>query len=598
VKLSQIYSNDDKVFPRIRFNAELSVIFAQVKDPETTDVDSHNLGKSFLITVIDFALLGGIDKKHPFRVHDTVFGAFEFYIEIITNAGKYVTIRRPVRAERNSIFINTSDDTSDLLALDDDAWTYASLGLDAAKSCLDNLVSLTVVAPYGYRKGLGFMLRRQRDYDDEFRIVTKFGRSRDSQWKPYVALLLGFDHELLTAKYNVDARITELSALQKRLETRVGVQQERYDELRGALEVREHRVSILRRRLDAFSFGELEAEVAQTTLSNVEGRISELNEEVYHIEYDLRQIDKALEARLGFDLEEVQQLYAEVEVLFPDQLVRSYQDLLRFNEKLTAQRTDRLQLHSRQLRARSTAVEEELKTLNRQRQRSLSTLKERRTLDKYKRLQAELNSMEAEVSSLRTRLLQMDHVVAVAAEISELDAERGSLIQQIGAHIREANPTFKQLRLTFSDLVNAVLGIHAMVSVQQNQEGNLEFSVKTLDQTIAPSQTSAGDGTSYRKLLCACFDLAVLITHASKSFFRFVYHDGVFEGLDDRKKVRWLELVREACSEHELQYVLTVIDADLPRDPDDNKLMFSEEEIIRRLDDSGDDGRLFRRPAF
>ncbi len=56
--------------------------------------------------------------------------------------------------------------------------------------------------------------------------------------------------------------------------------------------------------------------------------------------------------------------------------------------------------------------------------------------------------------------------------------------------------------------------------------------------------------------------------------------------------------VRDFVARTGVQYILTVIDSDLPRDENDGKLLFSREEVIRELHDGGDGGRLFRMPPF
>lgn len=56
--------------------------------------------------------------------------------------------------------------------------------------------------------------------------------------------------------------------------------------------------------------------------------------------------------------------------------------------------------------------------------------------------------------------------------------------------------------------------------------------------------------------------------------------------------------MREYCTKYDIQYIFTVIDTDLPRDSSDDKIIFSDEEIILELHDDGDDGRLFKMPAF
>jgi uncharacterized protein YydD (DUF2326 family) len=131
-----------------------------------------------------------------------------------------------------------------------------------------------------------------------------------------------------------------------------------------------------------------------------------------------------------------------------------------------------------------------------------------------------------------------------------------------------------------------------------NEYGNLEFNTRTIDRQISERETSEALGTSYKKILCACFDLALLSVYASERFYHFAYHDGIFEGLDNRKKVSLLALIRRVCNEKGIQHILTVIDSDLPRDERDNKLLFSSEEIIRELHDGGNEGRLFKMVAF
>jgi uncharacterized protein YydD (DUF2326 family) len=54
-----------------------------------------------------------------------------------------------------------------------------------------------------------------------------------------------------------------------------------------------------------------------------------------------------------------------------------------------------------------------------------------------------------------------------------------------------------------------------------------------------------------------------------------------------------LNTVRDICKEHNLQYILTVIESDIPRDEMDKIAAFRDEEIIIRLHDQNDSGRLF-----
>ncbi len=94
------------------------------------------------------------------------------------------------------------------------------------------------------------------------------------------------------------------------------------------------------------------------------------------------------------------------------------------------------------------------------------------------------------------------------------------------------------------------------------------------------------------------FDLSVLRAHHPTDFFRFVYHDGALETLDNRKKRQLLQVIRDACDNYGIQHILSLIEDDLPRDDNDERIPFSKDEIVRELNDDGDTGRLFRMPKF
>ena len=77
-----------------------------------------------------------------------------------------------------------------------------------------------------------------------------------------------------------------------------------------------------------------------------------------------------------------------------------------------------------------------------------------------------------------------------------------------------------------------------------------------------------------------------------------MYHDGIFEALDDRKKRALLEIIKEQIAGKKIQYILTLIDLDMPRDAAGKKLTFADDEIVLRLHDDGNHGRLFKMAEF
>lgn len=177
--------------------------------------------------------------------------------------------------------------------------------------------------------------------------------------------------------------------------------------------------------------------------------------------------------------------------------------------------------------------------------------------------------------------------------------ERGHLQTQIEADVEKQNSdqgsSFSGIRLFFSEIVEEVINRKALLSVSPNREGHLDFKAEILDE--AGNATSADLGHTYRKLLCIAFDLAVLRAHLDDKFPRFVYHDGVFESLDDRKKENLLSVIRR-YAELGLQPIITLIDSDLPAHSSEDGSVFDREEIVLLLHDENEQGRLFKMKAW
>jgi uncharacterized protein YydD (DUF2326 family) len=596
MKLSSIYSNKPDVFPPIRFGPGFNVVFARVKDFAAHHRDSHNLGKSLLVLLIDFCLLAGTEKDHALKTHADRFGDFVFYLELLTNAGRYVTVRRAVSG-RSSVSLHVGDGPAELTSLPDPEWSLPRASVTKGKEALNELLALDIPGGFGYRKGLRYCLRRQSDYDDVFRIGG-FRQGSDAYWKPYVAAILGFDPTCLDRKYKADKQAEELEALYRSMERQAGARAEEYDALRGRIQIREDEVARLRAQVDSFRFGEFEARISEDLVGDVEVRIAELNEARYTVDYELSQIDEALASGFAFDIDQVRRLFDDAGVCFPGQLARDYDQLLNFSRRLSSARAARLKELRARLGAQRQEFERELTELDGKRSQALAVLRERESLAKFKALQTQLSRDQEKLLGLRERLASLDVATETQTQIDRYRQESAEAARLIREQIQSENPTYALVRKTFANYVREVLHVPALLSTSLNKQGNLDFSATILDREVPNSVTSEAQGTSYRKLLCACFDLAALSVHSSSSFYRFVYHDGVFEGLDNRRKVSLLTLVRRVCAQQGLQYILTVIDSDLPRNEDDSKLLFEPSEVVRELHDEGDDGRLFKMPRF
>lgn len=602
MQLSRLYSNLPDVFEPIDFNCcrdadTLNVIFAKVKKPKDRDKDSHNLGKTTLIHLLDFCLLKGVPdtRKHFLAVNRDRFAKFTFFLEIALSSGGFVTVRRSVLEHTRVAFKRHTDGKCDLTQLPDDEWEHSETDLSSAVKLLDSYLNLTAISPWGYRKGFSYFLRTQKDYVDVFQI-QKFVQGKDRDWKPYLAKVFGLNHQAAYKKYEIDQELNDLKRLAAKKQGEISPEHKDRNDLHTHIEILRDELREVEARLDSFDFSQEEGRINKRIVNEIEKQATEALNGLYNLKADISQIENAISTGFSFSVDHVAQIFEESKVLIPEGLKREYAELVDFNKKLTRERNAALKTRKRELEAERDELETLHDELNERRQNQLKIVREADTFKKYKVLQKQFSKQRSDLTYLVGQLKRLDEVAELEEKIRLLGQDRDQLVADIGVSLRKEDATKNEVIRLFNRYVKRVLDINGEFVVAQNKEGNLDFKIRTKDAT--GRNTSQADGKTYGHLICALFDLAVLKALEDANFFHFVYHDGLLEALDDRKKILLLELIREVISDGKIQYILSAIDADLPRNEDDEKMEFSDNEVVLSLHDDGIDGQLFKMPPF
>ena len=596
MKLSKIYSNKGDSFKDIIFNEQFNVIFGDVKKPEDRTKDSHNLGKTLLISLIEFLMLKKIQKNHFLKKHEDKFKGFEFYLEIKLNSGEYLTIKRAVEDSSKISFKKHKEKNQDFRKLNNSDWDHFQVPFEKSKELLDALLGLMHIQRWNYRKGISYFLRGQNDYNDVFQI-EKFSKGDDVDWKPYIAKILGLNYEIIEKKYFLDEEINKKSSELDKLQNKISVKTEDYDRLKGIIEIKESEVEETEKQIERFNFYKEELNINKNIVEEIEENISFVNNAIYNLNYDISKIEESLAENVKFNLEEIKEIFDQSKIYFSEQLSKSYEELIEFNKQVYAERRKYLKERLLKLKEDYKNKEKYLSELNIKRSELLEFIRGEDTFKKFKYLQNNITNKRAELIDYKNQMQILDSVLNLESEMQILDDERNDLIKQIKQEIKEPNEVYRLIRKSFSEIIKHILNQSAMISIKLNKLGNLEFNADIVKDEKTLETTSEGEGTSWKKILCVAFDLAVLRAYCDKEFFRFVYHDGVLEGLDNRKKKNFIEIVKDYSTKYNIQYILTAISDDLPRESD-KKIEFVDDEVICRLDDSGDGGRLFKIPKF
>lgn len=595
MKLTKIYSNKNNIFNPVTFNEGFNVVFAEIKLRENQDKDTHNLGKSRLMDLIDYCLLKERNPSFFLFKYFERFKDFIFFLELKLNNGKYLTVKRPVSSNTKISIKIHKEKEQDFTLSGDKFWDYFDIPIDTAKLILDANFNLKSISPWDYRTAINYALRNQDDFSDIFKLSNFLGRHL--HWKPYVGKILGFNADNLKRNYELIYDIEKSKELLTELRLDIGeILGDEEEVLTGLLDIKNKESESLQKQLDTFNFDKVDAENINKLVSEIDEDISELNKVKYYLSANIRKHNNTLkDEKINLKTSLTQKLFEEAGIIFDGQIKKSYDDLIEFKRKITTERKKYVKIKVKELEDELNSITNKLKELNISRSQKLSYLNKIGTFDKYKEVTSMLLSIKTEINDINRKLTLSKKISETEEKISTNEKEQ-SIIKALIKDNREEVTKDKQciynsIKTLFSIFVLDVLDKNAFISTKQNKEGNLEFYAGIMGDT--GEQTGESDGHSYKKILCMGYDLSVSLAYSNADFVRFIYHDGGLETLDERKKKAFLNFVRTYSELFGIQYILTVIDSDMP-----SGVNFSDEEIVLNLHDNGQSGRLFKMPSW
>ncbi len=596
MKLSKFYSNQPQLFEPIYFCSGLNVILAEVRLHKNRKKDTHNLGKTTLGRLLDFCFLSSKNSNFFLFKHLQLFKNFIFFLEIEIGDCSFVTIRRSVTESSKISFKEHNIKNMDYNSLSRNEWNHFEIPFKRAKEILDGLLDFRVIIPWNFRKELGYLLRSQDDFKDVFQL-QKF-KSEHANWKPFLAHILGFDAKIIKEHYYKEKELEDQKHLFKTIKAEIGSPIDDMSKIDGILLLKQSECKKKQEFIDSFDFQSQDEEKTNRLIDDVDEKIALLNEERYFLCKSKKKIISSLdEKKILFNPHQAQTLFEEAGIFFSGQIKKEFQQLIDFNKEITTERQAYLQHELCEIEDKLKDINFELRSLGSQRSELLSFLSDTDIFNKYKKSTNELVTLRASISSLERQRTYLHRLQELKANIRIISEEKGNLQTQIEKNVKEQNANscslFSTIRIFFNEIVEEVIDMNAILSVSINNSGHLEFKAEILDKS--GNATSADMGHTYRKLLCVAFDLAITRAYLDKKFPHFIYHDGVFESLDNRKKRNLLVVIRK-YTELGIQHIITLIDSDLPAQG--NETIFDKDEIVLSLHDESEQGRLFKMPTW
>ena len=401
MKLSRLYSNKPILFTPIDFIPGLNVVLAEIRLPENRNKDTHNLGKTILGRLLDFCFLMGRNPGFFLFKHTDLFKEFVFFLEIELEDASYVTVRRSVEEASKVSFKKHEASNQDFTELPESGWDHWEMPFDRACEMLDSLLDWRDLKPWSFRKCIGYLIRSQEDYGDVFHL-RKFAAAH-SDWKPFLAHLLGFNADIVAQYYEKETALEEKKATAQTIMNELGGSVEDLSKIEGILLLKQKDADKKQTLLDAFDFRTQDKSQTKHLIDDIDERIAELNARRYSLNQNKKRILSSLEDdQILFNPDEAERLFKEAGVLFKDQIKKDFQQLIAFNRAITEERRGYLQEERAEVEEELKRVNAELNTLGKKRSEGLSFLSDTDVFSKYKLVSDELVTLRADITSLDT----------------------------------------------------------------------------------------------------------------------------------------------------------------------------------------------------
>ena len=251
-------------------------------------------------------------------------------------------------------------------------------------------------------------------------------RAATSDWKPFLAHILGFDAQLVDLHYEKENELAKKQATAQTIKNELGGSIEDISKIEGILLLKQQEAEKKQKLLDAFDFRAQDKHQTKQLVDNIDERIASLNAERYSLNQNRKKILSSLEEdQILFNPDEAQRLFEEAGVLFKGQIKKDFQQLIAFNKAITDERRVYLQEERSEVEAELKRVNAELNVLGKKRSDTLSFLSGTDVFSKYKQVSDEMVMLRADITSLERQRGFLHRLQELRTDIRALTEARG-----------------------------------------------------------------------------------------------------------------------------------------------------------------------------
>lgn len=572
--IHRIYSSTLDTFKNLEFRPGLNILLAE-KSPGASDLQTRNrAGKTSLIEIIH--LLTGANVDEFFKKDELAPHAFGMEFDL---GHAVVDIER---SSKRLVLKLGKGDISEWPPLPNmnllgERVISNTLWKNILGSVMFNLPQYEAnhdkqEYKYGpsFRSLLNYFVRRQ--INGGFFSPFEFRRQQQLHSQQVsISYLIGLDWTIPQQWELIREQERGLRELKKEATSTTA-------ELRTSLAVAQSRYDTLRTRVNNFQvlpeYAQFEREAAELTL--------QMNEFANQNTID-RELVIELERSIGGEIppspNDLENLYQEVGVILPEQVLRRFDEVRSFHESVIENRRSYLSGELEAAKRRIREREQNMQKLGNRHTQVMTILNSHGALEQLTELQTELARQEAQTESLRQRFAAAEQL---EGRKTELDIERQKLLLRLMQDYQEQNETLNRAIVAFENVSSALY----------EEAGSLTLK-PSLNGPVFDVQIHGARSKGISNMQIFCFDMMLMDLCTERGLGPgFLVHDShLFDGVDERQVINALQVGAKMAERLNFQYIVTLNSDQVPIDiPDEFRKNFI---LPVRLTDKTKTGGLF-----
>lgn len=527
--LNKLYC-DKSSFKEIDFkNDGFNIILGKSTSHENKNT-FNGIGKTLSLQLINFCL-GSSKLESVKSLKD-----WNFYLDFTMNGRNFTAARNS--SEQGNIILNNKENK-----LEDFKYFMESELFNFEKEynylTYRNLIARFMrIPPHAYNQWNGYS---KNENSESKHICTSF--------------LLGLDLNLTQEKYKLNDKIDKVKKSKKVLS-----ENNEYikDILESGLDISisisnlKTEIDELEKSISEFNISE-EYNSIKTKLDDLKFEKNDILNEINLLENRLKNINKSLKIKIDVSSTEVIELYKESNLILPDSINKSLNEVYDFHSKLLESRQTRLRKDREKMSNDLVYLNNKLEKLNYGINENSKYLSKVGSLSEYQSLQEKYTDLKLKLQkaeSYKNLLSEMDK------ELRRLEKELLICIDSAQTWIDDNSSKIEYISNKFKEFVDYIYDDKkaAGISIKVNEKKNNKICFD-----ITP-EIAHEESLGINKVKIFCIDFIYLLLQNNHTV-KFLYHDNaMFSETDPRQSYKMLKLAKEICEQNNFQYIFNIND--------------------------------------